>query len=88
MIKKIRLMEYVSVLDDAQQLLRDYESNRQVIKENIKEELEKTGGASLLKSMVEDYINVSEEKAFLAGLYYGTHISALINEPVVLPEEF
>lgn len=88
MIKRTRLMEYIRVLSDAEQILSEYDTDKRVVMDDIELELSKIGGNSLLKNMIEDYLNIAEDKAFLAGLYYGTHIMTLVKEPVVLPEEY
>ena len=56
MIKRTRLMEYIRVLSDAEQILSEYDTDKRVVMDDIELELRKIGGSSLLKNMIEDYL--------------------------------
>lgn len=88
MIKNMRLIEYMAVLADVKQVLSNYEIEKKTVMENIEKELKSIENNTALKAMVEDSMNIAEDNAFLAGLYYGTHFVTLINMPAILPDDY
>lgn len=88
MIKNMRLIEYMAVLADAKQVLSNYEIEKKAVMENIEKELKRIENNIALKAMVEDSMNIAEDNAFLAGLYYGTHLVKLINMSALLPDDY
>ena len=77
MIKNMRLIEYMAVLADAKQVLSNYEIEKKAVMENKEKELKSIENNIALK-----------DNAFLAGLYYGTHLVKLINMSALLPDDY
>ena len=87
MIKTIRLIEYMAILQNKEEFLSNYESEKKAVMNNIEKELDR-GNAGSIKVLVDDVRDMAEESHFLLGLYYGTLIATLINKPMTLPDEY
>lgn len=88
MIQTIRLLEYMAVLKNKEEILNNCENEKYAMLKKIENEIDKCGNASTLKALMDDIWAMAEENGLLLGLYYGTHLVALVNDPVTLPDEY